>query len=191
MITYYATTFFKPFFFEAALSGNLTTMLVMANIFISKMESLPNTSDIKMIDLWLILCQLVPFAQVVLLTAMEDLREVEQEKKKKEKQGKKKRKREKKMKGEGEKEEKRTQTSHYGSSLKSANDTTEKDLQLELEMEVGIEQDKPLEAWIPDHSNSTKTSLVRKLLVVGKYSTAASICACYYLFYFQRKKWCR
>ena len=40
MITF-ATTFFKPFFFEAALSVNLTTMLVMTTIFISKMEGLP------------------------------------------------------------------------------------------------------------------------------------------------------
>merc|ERR1711952_44601 len=47
----FATTFFKPFFFEAALSVNLTTMLVMTTIFISKMESLPPTSDIKMIDI--------------------------------------------------------------------------------------------------------------------------------------------
>ena len=70
MITF-ATTFFKPFFFEAALSVNLTTMLVMTTIFISKMEGLPPTSDIKMIDIWLILCQMVPFAEVVLLTAME------------------------------------------------------------------------------------------------------------------------
>ena len=46
----FATTFFKPFFFEAALSVNLTTMLVMTTIFISKMEGLPPTSDIKMID---------------------------------------------------------------------------------------------------------------------------------------------
>ena len=37
----FATTFFKPFFFEAALSVNLTTMLVMTTIFISKMEGLP------------------------------------------------------------------------------------------------------------------------------------------------------
>ena len=78
MITY-ATTFFKPFFFEAALSVNLTTMLVMTTIFISKMEGLPNTSATKMIDYWLILCQLVPFAQVVLLTAMEFLREEKEE----------------------------------------------------------------------------------------------------------------
>ena len=48
MITF-ATTFFKPFFFEAALSVNLTTMLVMTTIFISKMEGLPPTSVIKMI----------------------------------------------------------------------------------------------------------------------------------------------
>ena len=75
----FATTFFKPFFFEAALSVNLTTMLVMTTIFISKMESLPPTSATKMIDYWLILCQLVPFAQVVLLTIKENLREEEQE----------------------------------------------------------------------------------------------------------------
>ena len=33
-----------------------------------------------MIDIWLILCQLVPSAKVVLLTAMEYLRDEEQEK---------------------------------------------------------------------------------------------------------------
>ena len=64
-----------PFFFEAALSVNLTTMLVMTTIFISKMEGLPPTSDIKMIDIWLVLCQMVPFAEVVLLTAMEYYRD--------------------------------------------------------------------------------------------------------------------
>ena len=77
MLITFATTFFKPFFFEAALSVNLTTMLVMTTIFISKMESLPPTSAIKMIDCWLIFCQLVPFAEVVLLTAMECQRENE------------------------------------------------------------------------------------------------------------------
>ena len=77
MLITYATTFFKPFFFEAALSVNLTTMLVMTTIFISKMESLPPTSDIRMIDVWLILCQLLPFIEVVLLTAKEYFREDE------------------------------------------------------------------------------------------------------------------
>ena len=70
MITF-ATTFFKPYFFEAALTVNLTTMLVMTTIFIAKMDRLPPTSDIKMIDVWLVMCQLVPFCEVVLLTAIE------------------------------------------------------------------------------------------------------------------------
>ena len=86
----FATTFFKPFFFEAALSVNLTTMLVMTTIFISKMESLPPTSDIKMIDIWLILCQMVPFSEVILLTAMEYNREDKKKKKGAKKKGKKK-----------------------------------------------------------------------------------------------------
>merc|ERR1711874_936785 len=77
MLITYATTFFKPFFFEAALSVNLTTMLVMTTIFIGKVESLPPTADLRMIDAWLILCQLVPFIEVVLLTAMEYLRETD------------------------------------------------------------------------------------------------------------------
>merc|ERR1712241_235769 len=79
MITF-ATTFFKPFFFEAALTVNLTNMLVMTTIFISVMEKLPLTSYTKMIDYWLIFCQLVPFLEVILLTAMEYLRKEDVEK---------------------------------------------------------------------------------------------------------------
>ena len=33
--------------------------------------TLPPTSDTKMIDMWLILCQLVPFIEVMLVTAIE------------------------------------------------------------------------------------------------------------------------
>ena len=76
----FATTLFKPIYFEASLSVNLTTMLVMTTIFISKMEGLPPTSATKLIDYWLILCQLVPFAQVVLDTGIEYFREDDQEK---------------------------------------------------------------------------------------------------------------
>ena len=64
MITY-ATTFFKPVYFEAALTVNLTNMLVMTTIFISVMERLPTTSYLKLIDHWLIFCQLVPFTEVI------------------------------------------------------------------------------------------------------------------------------
>ena len=63
MITF-ATPFFKPVYFEAALTVNLTNMLVMTTIFISVMERLPTTSYLKMIDFWLIFCQLVPFTEV-------------------------------------------------------------------------------------------------------------------------------
>ena len=65
MITY-ATTFFRPVYFEAALTVNLTNMLVMTTIFMSVMERLPTTSYLKMIDYWLIFCQLVPFTEVML-----------------------------------------------------------------------------------------------------------------------------
>ena len=70
----YSTTFFREFYFEAAVTVNLTTMLVMTTIFISVMEKLPPTSYVKLVDVWLIMGQLIPFVEVVLLTAMERLR---------------------------------------------------------------------------------------------------------------------
>ena len=71
----YATTYFKPYFFEAALSVNLTTMLVMTTIFMTVMQMLPATAYVKMIDIFLIFGQLYPFAEVCLLTIMEYHRE--------------------------------------------------------------------------------------------------------------------
>ena len=71
----YATTFFKPYFFEAALTVNLTTMLVMTTIFMTVMQMLPSTAYVKMIDVFLIFGQLYPFFEVVLLTIMEYYRE--------------------------------------------------------------------------------------------------------------------
>ena len=41
LITTYTTTFFKPIYFEASLTVNLTIMLVMTTIFTSKIEELP------------------------------------------------------------------------------------------------------------------------------------------------------
>ena len=71
LITTYATTFFKQIYFEASLTVNLTIMLVMTTIFTSKIEELPPTSDMKMIDVWLIFCLVVPFLEVILRTAIE------------------------------------------------------------------------------------------------------------------------
>ena len=75
----YATTFFKPIFFEASLTVNLTIMLVMTTIFTSKIEELPPTSDTKMIDIWLIFCLLVPFSFTLVQTGIECYREEEKD----------------------------------------------------------------------------------------------------------------
>ena len=80
LIVSYATTFFKPEYFEASLTVNLTIMLVMTTIFTSKIEELPPTSETKMIDVWLIFCLLVPFAFTLVQTAIERYREDDKDK---------------------------------------------------------------------------------------------------------------
>ena len=75
----YATTFFKPAYFEASLSVNLTIMLVMTTIFTTKIAELPPTSDMKMLDIWLIFCLIVPFAFVIIQTAIENHRDTHPE----------------------------------------------------------------------------------------------------------------
>ena len=72
----YSTTFFRPCYFEASVTVNLTSMLVMTTIFIAVMDKLPSTAYIKMIDIWLIFGQLIPFARVVITTVMEQMRNV-------------------------------------------------------------------------------------------------------------------
>ena len=82
----YATTYFKSFYFEAALTVNLTVMLVQTTLFIryhvtsinylkksvwSVMEKLPPTSYVRLVDIWLICGQLIPFIEVILLTLKE------------------------------------------------------------------------------------------------------------------------
>ena len=54
---------------------NLTNMLVLTTIFISVMQTLPKTAYVKHIDIWLIFCQLIPFIEVILITAAESLRQ--------------------------------------------------------------------------------------------------------------------
>ena len=71
----YATTFFKPEYFEASLTVNLTIMLVMTTIFTTKISELPPTSDMKMLDAWLIFCLFIPFAFSLIQTAIENYRD--------------------------------------------------------------------------------------------------------------------
>ena len=92
----FVTIFFDRDLFGDAIAVNLTIMLVMTTIFTSKIEELPPTSDMKMIDIWLIFCLVVPFLEVILRTAIEcmncschicepkDATEAEKEDKKKE-----------------------------------------------------------------------------------------------------------
>ena len=84
MVIVYATTHFKPKYFEAALNLNLGVMFVMTTLFVSVMERLPRTSYLRMVDIWLIYGQFMPFVEVILLTFMAMKREeIEEEKKKK------------------------------------------------------------------------------------------------------------
>ena len=78
----YATCHFKPFYFEAAVTVNLSILLVTTTLFIryqmkhennflqsyilkciSVMEKLPATSYVRLVDIWLIFGQLYPFIQ--------------------------------------------------------------------------------------------------------------------------------
>ena len=56
----FVTIFFDKDLFGDVIAVNLTIMLVMTTIFTSKIEELPPTSDMKMIDIWLIFCLVVP-----------------------------------------------------------------------------------------------------------------------------------
>ena len=69
----FITIFFEADLFADAIAVNLTIMLVMTTIFTSKIEELPPTSDMKMIDIWLIFCLVVPFLEVILRTAIESV----------------------------------------------------------------------------------------------------------------------
>ena len=60
------TLIILDFFFEAMVTVNLTGMLVLTTIFMTVSSNLPQTSYVKMIDIWLLFCILVPFFEVLL-----------------------------------------------------------------------------------------------------------------------------
>ena len=70
----YATNFFKDFFFEAVVTVNLTALLVLVTLFISVSQSLPQTAYVKMVDIWLIFAQVVPFVEVLIHTWIDMMR---------------------------------------------------------------------------------------------------------------------
>jgi len=74
LIIVYATNFFKDFFFEAIVTVNLTSLLVLTTLFISVSSSLPQTAYVKMVDVWLIFAQVVPWIYVLLHTLTDWMR---------------------------------------------------------------------------------------------------------------------
>ena len=76
IIISYSTSFFRlPSFFNTAITVNLTVMLTVTTLLISVISRLAQTSYVKWIELWLIFAQLVPFAQVLLITIIQLLGE--------------------------------------------------------------------------------------------------------------------
>ena len=90
IIIVHTTNYFKDFFFEAIVTVNLTGstritvmifiiemisgMLVLSTMFVSVSGSLPVTSDIKMIEVWLIFSLLVPFVEVLLQVSYKNMK---------------------------------------------------------------------------------------------------------------------
>ena len=58
----------KPGDFEANVTVNVTTLLVLTTLFISISDALPRTAYVKTIDLWLIINLLIPFVEIILIS---------------------------------------------------------------------------------------------------------------------------
>ena len=58
--------YLQPSDFEANVTVNVTTLLVLTTLFISISDSLPRTSYVKAVDIWLITNLMVPFLEIIL-----------------------------------------------------------------------------------------------------------------------------
>ena len=65
---------YLEFIFEAVVTVNLTALLVLVTLFISVSQSLPQTAYVKMVDVWLIFAQVVPFVEVLVHTWIDMMR---------------------------------------------------------------------------------------------------------------------
>ena len=65
--------------FEAIATVNVTTLLVLATLFISVSNALPRTSYVKLIDIWLIFNLVIPFVEIILQTSLCLLEEEDEE----------------------------------------------------------------------------------------------------------------
>ena len=60
--------------FEAVVTVNVTTLLVLTTLFISVSNSLPKTSYIKMIEIYLLFSLSMPFCEVLIITLLDLMR---------------------------------------------------------------------------------------------------------------------
>jgi hypothetical protein len=70
---------FKSSNFTPIITVNLTSLLVLTTLFISVSNSLPRTSYVKLVDIWLIFSLLVPFVEVIIHTVIDILRNRQKE----------------------------------------------------------------------------------------------------------------
>ncbi len=71
LIIIYLTHYYKIEHYDIRIMVGLTGMLVIASLFVSTSASLPRTSYMKMIDVWMLFCFLLPFFIVILHTVVE------------------------------------------------------------------------------------------------------------------------
>ena len=62
----HSTNYIQTSYFEAIVTVNLTVMLVLTTMFVGLSQTLPKTSYIKMVDIWLIFNLLIPFVEVLI-----------------------------------------------------------------------------------------------------------------------------
>ena len=61
---------FQPNVFNAIVTVNLSSLLILTTLFIGIFNSLPQTSYVKLIDAWMIFRLMMPFADVILHTLL-------------------------------------------------------------------------------------------------------------------------
>ncbi|XP_076055860.1 uncharacterized protein LOC143033978 [Oratosquilla oratoria] len=64
-MTAYTTLYFRMDIFDVRIMTALTALLVMATLFSQVSESLPKTSNFKMIDVWLLFCIMASFVIII------------------------------------------------------------------------------------------------------------------------------
>merc|ERR1719239_2034075 len=75
----FSTNYYKNDYFESIVGINLTSMLVLTALIVQVNDGLPDTSYLKMIDIWLFFNLLVPFILIIIHTFMETLRNRDEE----------------------------------------------------------------------------------------------------------------